>query len=121
MNTLNTPQQLRERFDIKESVSDERLGFCLKAAARTIKEWVGRDEWQALEGRYAFLDTQHAIETAELRLAMYHYFLNTGARTNPFNGTEEYMPANEVRDTRQRLYDEAVKLIAPYRKNEGMK
>src|SRR5262245_16051016 len=45
MQTLNTVQQLRDIFNVVQEISNQRLSFCLLAARRTLRNWVGPESF----------------------------------------------------------------------------
>lgn len=131
MQTINTVQQLRDIFNVVQEISNQRLSFCLLAARRTLRNWVGPESFEdALLDEPANDERADALKSAEANLAMYHLLLNTGARIRPFgvvtteqdgassvaNGTAlQYLPPADLQLLRKQFFDTAAELSEPYR------
>ncbi len=134
MQTLNTVQQLRDTFNVVQEISNQRLSFCLLAARRTLKNWVGTDSFEdALLGEPENTERAGALRAAEANLAMYHLLLNTGARIRPFGvvtseqdaassvadgSVHQYLPPTELQLLRKQFFDTAAELAEPYRQQD---
>jgi len=131
MQTLNTVQQLRDIFNVVQEISNQRLSFCLLAARRTLRSWVGGDPFEdALLEEPINIERADALKSAEANLGMYHLLLNTGARIRPFgivtseadaassvsDGTvHQYLPPAELQLLRKQFFETAAELAEPYR------
>lgn len=131
MQTLNTVQQLRDIFNVVQEISNQRLSFCLLAARRTLRNWVGPESFEdSLLDEPTNDERADALKSAEANLAMYHLLLNTGARIRPFgvvttehdaagpvaDGTmQQYLPPTELQQLRKQFFDTAAELAEPYR------
>ncbi|GEM_PF-2344997 len=124
---LASAANLREWFDIVSDVKDARLSFCLSAAERQLKSWVGSDN-------YEDEDLAETMEWAEAHLAVYHLLLNTGARIRR-NGLvkqeqdaggsvtnsviNEYYTSEELQRLREQYFKTAVDEVEEYRTAEA--
>lgn len=131
MQTLNTIQQVRDIFNVVQEISNQRLSFCLLAARRTLRTWVGNDAFEdALESEPTNVERSDALRSSEANLAMYHLLLNTGARIRPFGvvvseqdsassvtdgSIHQYLPPAELQLLRKQFFDTAAELAEPYR------
>lgn len=132
MQTLNTVQQLRDTFNVVQEISNQRLSFCLLAARRTLKNWVGPEPFEdAVLSEPANAERAGALRSAEANLAMYHLLLNTGARIRPFGvvtgeqdaassvadgSVHQYLAPADLQLLRKQFFDTAAELAEPYRR-----
>jgi hypothetical protein len=120
---LNSITNIRGNFDIVSDIKDERLDFCLKAAERTLKAWVGNENYE---------DTSISddMKFAEANLAAYHLLLNTGIRIRRYglveseadsggsvtnNVTHKYYSIEELQKLREQYYQTALDAVEPWR------
>lgn len=131
MQTINTIQQVRDIFNVVIEISNQRLSFCLLAARRTLRGWVGSESFEdALLTEPENAERADALKSSEANLAMYHLLLNTGARIRPFGvvvseqdaaspvtdgSVHQYLPPAELQLLRKQFFDTAAELAEPYR------
>lgn len=115
-----TPPNLREWFPLDLSdIPDSRLRFCLGDAERTLKSWVGADN-------YANAALAEQVKSAEAKLAIYHLLLNSGVRirrhglvkTEADSGgavtnsvSNQYFDTDEILKLRKEYFEEASRTV----------
>lgn len=134
--TLVTAAEVRELFAVVPEIGETRLQFCVEAAGRTLRGWVGQTAYaDALLGEDATDKTRVAqLKAAESYLAIYHTLLNAGVRVRPhgvvkqeqdaagpMGGTvlNQYLSPSELSNLRKQYFAEAEELAAPYRTQAG--
>lgn len=131
--TLVTKDELRELFDIVSEIKDARLNFCVSAASRQLKAWVGAAVYtDALKGTEATdKDRAAQLKASESYLAAYHTLLNAGLRLRPSGVVKQeqdasgnmggrgvinqYLSPQELSQLCDQYLEQATEMAAPYR------
>lgn len=121
MQTLNTIRGLRDQFKIVPEITNQRLSFFILGGRRRLRSWVGVDAFDdALLSEPSQTAKAIALKEAEANLAMYHLLLTSGS-IRPFAASEDqfqdFMPPSEVHALRNKFFNKAADLCAPYRKD----
>lgn len=127
---LGTVQKLREWFEPVAEISDARLDFCLSAAERTLRQWVGDEHYEEASTAAETEAINKDLTIAEAYLAMHNLLLNTATRLRAFglvkqeqdaggsvtnNVINEYLSPTEIARLRDEYYRAAEERAAGYR------
>jgi hypothetical protein len=119
-----TVDEFRAQFALLVDLGDERLFPSLAQASRTVRQMVGADFYNAVEGDTQETERKSALKWAEANFAMYFALPSVSAPVRP-NGvvqtetveesaSQKYLDPKSVEVLRRQYWDDALAALDPY-------